>query len=400
MRSMPAPSSRRIAGTRIAGVLVLATIVGLARADEDPPAGATAQAAASDETDDALPVTAPTLDAPRLPVAPIVAACGHLLEAESRRIALPAGRVELERALQIASLGAELRIDGDWAALDAIGVRASDDLDLPTQAGSIPVVLDQLLGLLSDAWDRTRLEANADGLVITSNDGARRLSGPMLHPIGDLLVDRTLPAAIPTDEGPRTPERFAELVRSMIEPDGWHATGGRLGRIVGTDQGLLVTAPPSVQIKIRRLLDQFRLGRPHDLEASIELVRIDAETARRLEASSGPGSMAAVRAVRRRIDDPPLLEANLVVAVDGDGAETGCTTHDLEAGIELVPVWDADRRRLRCRMTIELEAASLGGRRLLTLDQEIAVPVGGLVVPLPRSEGQPPLAVLMIVRAR
>ena len=51
-------------------------------------------------------------------------------------------------------------------------------------------------------------------------------------------------------------------------------------------------------------------------------------------------------------------------------------------------------------MTIELEAASLGGRRMLTLDQEIAVPVGGLVVPLPRSEGQPPLAVLMIVRAR
>ena len=400
MRSTPAPPLRRSLGPRFAGVLALTTAVGLARAEEDPPAVTIDPAVASEEIDDTPPSTAPTLDAPRLPVAPIVAACGHLLDAELRRIALPAGRVDLEQALRIASLGAELSIDGDWAALDAIGIRASDDLEMPTRAGSIPVVLDQLLGLLSDAWDRTRLEATADGLVITSNDGARRLSGPMLHPIGDLLVERTLPAAIPTDEGPRTPEGLAELVRSMIEPDEWHATGGRLGRIVGTDEGLLVTAPPSVQIKVRRLLDQFRVGRPHDLEASIELVRIDADTARRLEASSGPGSLAAVRAVRRRIDGPPLLESNLVVAVDGDGAETGCTTDDLEAGIELVPVWDADRRRLRCRMTIELEAASLGGRRMLTLDQEIAVPVGGLVVPLPRSEGQPPLAVLMIVRAR
>lgn len=365
-----------------------------------PPPSSTSGQTSGEATLPDLPARPPTLDAPRLPTTPIVSACEHLLESEMRRIALPEKQVPFAEALRIASIGAGCSISGDWASLDAIGIRDSDPVSMPTQAGTVPVVLDQLLGMLADAWDRPRLEATADGLVITSTPGAERLAGAVLHPIGDLLVEETLPAAIPTDAPPASSANFAELVRSMIEPDGWFESGGRLARIQAIEHGLLVTAPPSVQIQVRRLLDQLRIGRPHQLEATISIVEIDAESARRLETSTGPGTVAAVRAVTKAAIGDPLLDTNVVTVVDGDGVDSGCDTAELTARLELRPRWDRERRRLRCRLSIDLTGDSCGGRRTLTVDQEIAVPVGGLVVPLPRSRSQSPLALVMIVRSR
>lgn len=367
------------------------------RFGDDPPAQ---PVATTPTTVPDLPEGPPALDAPRLPSPPIVAACGHLLTAETRRISLPAKTVELQQALSIASLAAALPIEGDWSALDAIGIRANDRVQMPTQAGSLPVILDQVMGQLADAWERPRLEATADGLVITSEAGASRLSGIMSHPIGDLLVDATLPSSVPTEETPVTANELAELVRLLIEPDGWLATGGRLGRMQALDTGLLVTAPPSVQIQVRRLLDQFRLGRPHDLEARVEVVGIDSDTARRLETSSGPGTIAAVRAVREASTGETLFDLNVVTAVDGEGAASECRTKGLEARVEILPAWDSARRRLRCRLSVELDGEACDGHRTLVVDQEVSVPVGGLVIPLPRTTTQSPLALLMIIRAR
>ena len=53
----------------------------------------------------------------------------------------------------------------------------------------------EVLGRLGEAWDRPRLEATRDGLIITSDQGAERLKGTILHPVGDLLHDDPLPTA-------------------------------------------------------------------------------------------------------------------------------------------------------------------------------------------------------------
>lgn len=383
-------------------MLLIATVVAVAPGmdDEVAPATIPPRQAPAPATVPDLPDQPQTLDAAVLPPAPIIAACRHLLDAELQRIALPEQALELKQAIHLASVGANVSIAGDWSSLEAIGIRADDLVTLPTRAGSLPVILDQMLGLLSDAWDRSRLEATADGLVITSGPGAARLAGTMLHPIGDLLTAASLPAAIPTEDIPPTSQAMADLVRGSIEPDAWQVVGGSLARMQPVDEGLLVTAPPSIQIQVRRVLDQLRLGRPHEIEASIELVPIDAETARRLEASAGPGTVAAVRAVRRDAVGSALFETSVVATVDGEGAVSGCETDALVARVDLRPAWDHQRRRLRCRLSVELDGDSCDGQRLLTVDQEISVPVGGLVMPLPRTGTQSSLALLLIVRTR
>ena len=345
-------------------------------------------------------IAAPLLDRPRLPPAPIVSACEHLLDAEATRVAFPAHDASLQDALRIASLGSGIPIEGDWAALDAIGLEPDDRLELPTTPATLPVLLEQVFARLTNAWDRPRLEATPDGLLVTTREGAERLTGTLLHPIGDLLRGDPLPTVIPGDPPPSEAGEMATLVQAMIEPDAWADLGGTLGRMEVWQDGLLVTAPPSMQIAVRRLLDQLRAARPVEVEATLDLRTIETDTARRLETSRGAGSLAAVRAVAAACDEPPLLNANLVAPVDGTAVRTTCRTAMVQATLTLTPIWDAERRRLRCRVSIDLVGEAAGGERTLEVEQEIGIPVGGLVLPLPAATGQPPLALLVTMRAR
>jgi hypothetical protein len=267
----------------------------------------TERLSSEDESDTEATPDAPLLSRPSLPTPPIVAACEHLIDAESRRVGLPSRTLSLDETFRIASLGAEIAIDGDWAALEAIGIHADDTLDLPATPASLPVVIAQVLGRLGEAWDRPRLEATRDGLIVTSDQGAERLKGTILHPVGDLLHDDPLPTAIPRDDPPANVAAMAGLLQSMIEPEAWVEQGGRLAAVMPWQDGLLVTAPPSIQIEVRRLLDQLRATRPTEIEAAIEIVALDAEAARRLESSRGAGSLAAVRAVAAAAEGDPLL---------------------------------------------------------------------------------------------
>jgi hypothetical protein len=358
---------------------------------------------ASDVDDGSAPPTpgvpAPVIDRPRLPPPPIVSACEHLLEAETHRIAYPARDATLAEALRIAALSAGIPIEGDWAALDAIGLEADDRLQLPSTPATLPVLMEQVLARVTDAWDRPRLEATPDGLLLTTRSGAERLTGTILHPIGDLLHGAPLPTSIPGDPPPSETDAVADLVRAMIDPDAWAAFGGTLGRLETWQEGLLVTAPPSMQIAVRRLLDQLRAGRPMEIEASIDLVMIETATARRLETSRGAGSLASVRAVAAAAAST-LLNASLVSPVDDAEVRTTCRTPTLEATVTLDPIWYPDLRRLRCRVSVELSGQDAGGTRTLEIEQEVAIPVGGLVLPLPAAANQPPLTLLVTVRAR
>jgi hypothetical protein len=360
----------------------------------------TERLSSEDESDTEATPDAPLLSRPSLPTPPIVAACEHLIDAESRRVGLPSRTLSLDETFRIASLGAEIAIDGDWAALEAIGIHADDTLDLPATPASLPVVIAQVLGRLGEAWDRPRLEATRDGLIVTSDQGAERLKGTILHPVGDLLHDDPLPTAIPRDDPPANVAAMAGLLQSMIEPEAWVEQGGRLAAVMPWQDGLLVTAPPSIQIEVRRLLDQLRATRPTEIEAAIEIVALDAEAARRLESSRGAGSLAAVRAVAAAAEGDPLLLLDVVSSVTGEESRATCSTPTLDAAVTIQPVWDPERRALRCRMRVRLDGARCGGLRQFDVDQEIAMPVGGLVIPLPRIDDQPPLVLLAGVRSR
>jgi hypothetical protein len=375
----------------VAGVLVGA--VGSLAAgphDEDPETPTPAVSAPS----------GPLLDRPVLPPAPIIAACEHLLGAESVRVALPAHHATLRDALRLASLGSGVSIEGDWASLDGIGLDADDGIDLPSAPAAIPVLLEQIVSGLTDAWDRPRLEATQDGLLLTTPTGAERLVGTIVHPIGDLLHGDPLPTAIPSNPLPNDAEAIKSLVQSLIEPDSWSDAGGRLGRIEVWEETLLITAPPSIQIGVRRFLDQLRAARPMELEAEINLVQIDAAGARRIEASRGAGSIAAVRAVAAAAGETSLLSASLAAPVDGTAVTTTCQAASVSFDLSMVPTWDSMRKRLRCRVQLRLEGDEAGGIRTLDIEQELATPVGGLVLPLPAARDQPPLTMLVTVRVR
>jgi hypothetical protein len=342
----------------------------------------------------------PLLDRPALPPAPIVAACGHLLDAETIRVALPAHQTTLLEGLRLASLASDVSIQGDWAALDGIGLHPGDRLELPANPATIPVLLEQVVSRLTNAWDRPRLEATPDGLLLTTVTGAERLLGTVVHPIGDLLHGDPLPTAIPDDPLPNDAEAIKSLVQSLIEPDAWADAGGSLGRTEVWEETLLITAPPSMQVGVRRLLDQLRAARPVELEADVELVRIDAAGARRIEASRGAGSIAAVRAVAAAAEDSSLLAASLATPVDGTAASTTSRAASVSFDLSMTPTWDPMRQRLRCRVKLRLEGEEVGGTRTLEVEQEVAVPVGGLVLPLPVAGDQPPLTLLVTLRAR
>ncbi len=200
--------------------------------------------------------TGPLLDRPTLPPAPIIAACGLLLDAEAIRIALPAGEATLQEALRLAALESEVSIEGDWAALDAIGLRPDDRLQLPTTPATIPVLLEQVVSRLTNAWDRPRLEATKDGLLLTTTTGAERLSGTLAHPIGDLLHGEPLPTVIPGDPPPRHAESIRTLVETLIEPDSWFDAGGSLG---GGQHDHLSCRPTSTLFEwMPRMLEESR----------------------------------------------------------------------------------------------------------------------------------------------
>ncbi len=342
----------------------------------------------------------PVIEETRLPPAPIATACGHLLEAESQRVGLPAGTSTLQSLLRVASAEAGIDIDGDWAALDAIGIHAKDPVEPPTAPASLPVLLEQLLSRLSDAWDRPRIEATADGILLTSDNGAAHLTGTILHPIGDLLHGDPLPTAIPGDEPPEDSTAMAGLIQSMIAPDAWANSGGRLARLEVWGEGLLVTAPPSIQIEVRRFLAQLRAARPFEVEVGLKIVPLETDTARRLETSRGVGSLAAVKAVASAALGDSILDASLVAAVDGTTIRSASESADLSANVTLSPSWDATRRSLSLQVSVTLDGTDAGGRRSLEIKQDVGVPVGGLVIPIPANRGQPPLVALMTVRGR
>jgi hypothetical protein len=118
-----------------------------------------------------------------------------------------------------------------------------------------------------------------------------------------------------------------------------------------------------------------------------------------LETSRGAGSLASVRAVAAAAAST-LLNASLVSPVDDAEVRTTCRTPTLEATVTLDPIWYPDLRRLRCRVSVELSGQDAGGTRTLEIEQEVAIPVGGLVLPLPAAANQPPLTLLVTVRAR
>jgi hypothetical protein len=391
--SRPSIRSRRSPSRTTALVTLVVAALGPAATGEHEDTEASAGS-------EGVTASAPVLDLPALPPAPIIAACGHLLDAETIRIALPAHHATLLEALRLASLGSGVPIQGDWAALDGIGLDGGDELDLPTSPATVPVLLEQVVSRLTNAWDRPRLEATSDGLLLTTPAGAERLVGTVVHPIGDLLHGDPLPTAIPGDPPPKDPEAIRSLVQALIEPDAWSDAGGRLGQVEIWEETLLITAPPSMQVGVRRLLDQLRAARPVELEADLDLVRIDAESARRIEMSRGVGSLAAVRAVAATASTPSLLSASLCAPVDGTLASTTCRSASVSFDLSVAPTWDPTRRRLRCRVRLHVEGDDAGGVRTLEVEQEVAVPVGGLVLPLPVAGDQPPLTLLVTLRAR
>ena len=338
----------------------------------------------------------------------ITSACERLLEAERIRIALPAGTMKLQDAMRAASIACDFRIDMDWPSLDIVGIQPHRRVVSNGAAGPVDVVLRQLFTSIGDAWERPRLEATPEGLMITTLTGARALGTPIAHPIGDLLVEHALPPAIPNessspgidDSNPTLDQAtIRDLVLDLCDSEAWEANGGNLARLRMLDDYMLVDAPPSIQIAVARLLDQMRISRPEHLEIEVSLIRCEATDVTEARLAHAPGSLAVIRMLENSDERPPLLRCSLDLMLEETSSSEG-RTKDLAARFKITPTWDAKRKLVTARIQCEIDGEAAGGERRLETRCELRVPVGGLALPLPRLVGQPSLAILLSVRSR
>ena len=343
----------------------------------------------------------------------ITTACERLLEAERIRISLPAGTMKLQEAIRIASIACDFRIDMDWPALDIVGIQPTRRVVSNGSAGPVDIVLRQLFASIGDAWERPRLEATPEGLLITTRTGARSLGTPIAHPIGDLLIEHVLPPAVPPD--PRVQRDDAskpagsspifdrsdlrDLVLDLCDSEVWEANGGNLARLRILEDFILVDAPPSIQIMVARLLDQMRTTRPEHLEIEASLVRCDPGQASLARLAHAPGAIAVVRSIADADENPPLVRCSMDLMMDETSFSEG-RTDDLFVRFELTPIWDEDRQVVMATIRCEVLGDAAGGERRLEGRCELRVPVGGLVLMLPAVGEQPPLALLLSIRSR
>lgn len=345
---------------------------------------------------------------PRVTPHRITTACERLLEAERIRIALPAGTMKLQDAIRAASIACDFRIDMDWPALDIVGIQPNRRVVSNGAAGPADVVLRQLFTSIGDAWERPRLEATPEGLMITTLTGARALGTPIAHPIGDLLVEHPLPPAVPLESSNSgingsnpTFDQAAirDLVLDLCDSEAWEANGGNLARLRMLDDYMLVDAPPSIQIAVARLLDQMRISRPEHLEIEVSLVRCDPADVTEARLTHAPGSLAVIRMLENSDDRPPLLRCSLDLMLEETSSSEG-RSEDLAARFKITPTWDEERQLVTAKIQCEIDGDAVGGERRLETRCELRVPIGGLALLLPKLADQPSLVILLSVRSR
>ena len=316
--------------------------------------------------------------------------------------------MKLQDAIRVASIACDFRIDMDWPSLDIVGIQPTLRVVSNGVVGPVDVVLRQLFTSIGDAWERPRLEATSEGLLITTLAGARTLGTPIAHPIGDLLVEQVLPPAVPPE--PSTAEiddsKFVfdrpdlrDLVLDLCDSEVWEANGGSLARLRLLGDFMLVDAPPSIQIAVARLLDQMRIARPKNLEIEVALVRCDPAKVAEARLAHPPGSLAVIRMIDDADERAPLLRYSMDLMLEETSSSKG-RTDDLTARFDITPTWDENRQLVMAKIRCEIEGEAVGGDLRLETRCELRVPVGGLVLLLPTLADQPPLALLLSVRSR
>lgn len=337
---------------------------------------------------------------PAVTPAPVARAMDRLQEAERIRVSLPARIFRLDEALHVLGQLGELRIDADWAALETIGMRRSDTVEVDARPGSIRIVLEQVLATIGGGYERPVIDGTPDGLRVTARGTTAGTGGPVLHPVADLIDSTTLLA-----RDTATPERFedtavlADLIRDVIARDDWHEVGGSLARLKPRPGGLLVVAPAFIQLEVARLLDTLRIERPGRIECSISIVQMSIPAVERIRLAHAPGSPTAITAIRRAPAALARFEA-LADLVPGSRTSVSATHEDVAVALELDPRWDPELRVLRCRIrgTFSVTGSGSTDTRGIESDLELRLPAAGNVIVLPSTGTQPPLSLLVITR--
>lgn len=367
----------------------------------------------------ATPPTDSEAPSPSLPTAssppavtphPIARSCRRLIAAEVIRVELPPGPQSLEDLLGVSASKAGMRVDADWAALDAIGISPRDEVVSDGIETSLLIALDSSLSRLGTAWEKPRIESSPDGLLVTTDSGSIDLSAPIAHPIGDLLRPNRLPTAVPGSENepptePATTEtidprdRIADLVLDLCRRDEWEANGGSTSRLRVVDDLLVIDAPPSIQVLVARLLDQLRAARPGRLEIDLHVLRVNPAVVGRIQSEHGAGAVNVAQRIVESHRQGVLLTDAFEVPI-GITAHGSVETAELATEYRFTPSWDEDRRIVVGRIEFEIAGTDAGGDRRVDRYFDLRVPSGGAVVLLPTAVGQRPLAVTISCRSR
>lgn len=349
------------------------------------------------------PISAPTpTSSPRVTPTPVLAAIDRLQEAERTRVSLPARPFRLDEALQVLGQLAELRIDADWGALETIGVRRTETVEVDARPGALMIVLEQVLASIDGGYERPVIDGTSDGLRVTTRSGTAGSGGAVLHPVADLVESTPLLAA--DDEAPARFEdttEIADLIRDVVARDDWHEVGGSLGRIRIRPDAILVIAPAFIQLEVARLLETLRIQRPDRVECSISIVRMPIAAVERIRLAHPPDSPTAIAAIRRAPGAVSRFEA-LADLVPGQRTSLSAADDDLEVELVLDPRWDPAGHVLRCGIRGTFSGTDSGtvDDRTIQTDLELRLPAAGVVVVLPATESQPPLSLLVTTRVK
>ena len=345
------------------------------------------------------PASTPT-PAPRVTPAPVVRALERLQEAERTRVSLPARTFRLDDALLVLGQLGELRIDADWGALETIGIRRNETVDIDARPGSIMIVLEQVLAAIRGGYERPIIDGTPDGLRVTTRATTEGTGGPVLHPVADLIGSAPLLAA-----DADMPARFADtteladLIRDVVARDDWDEVGGSIGRIRIRPGALLIVAPAFIQLEVARLLETLRIQRPDRVECSISIVGMPIAAVERIRLAHPPESPTAIAAIRRAPGAISRFEA-LADLVPGRPTSLSAADEDLAITLELEPRWDPAGHVLRCGVRGTFSATDSGAvdDRTIETDIEFRLPAAGVVIVLPATGSQPPLSLLMTTR--
>jgi len=154
----------------------------------------------------------------------------------------------------------EMDIRGDAKAFNDAGLRVDTPITIVLRRLSLRPALDLMLQDL----DCVAVVQN-DALVITTREAAARQSIVRAYPLKTFLGLDSL-----TDRDVR---RFADVVRTCVQPDAWAGSGGKgtIATLGGADKSLLLVVQTyAFQEEIAALLDMFRRrGEPTPAERKI-----------------------------------------------------------------------------------------------------------------------------------